>query len=182
MIEAPHLPLGRENRSPEGIGFLALLREDFQTHGRAPFSQGFWEVFWHHFGNWRMGILSRSLCIPFSLVCGIGAQLTQWLCWIDVPDTVRLGRRVQIEHFGGMILIAKSSGTDVIIRQNTTFSIPRFDRPRIGNGVDIGTGDVLIGAISIADGAVSGANAVVAADVPAGAIMAGLPARKFGQE
>lgn len=181
-----HNPVGLTDGNPADIGYRALLCEDFQTHGSTPFSQGFWAVFWHRFGNWRMSIRRRPLRLPFSLVYRIGAKVTQWLCGIDLPYTVRLGRRVRIDHFGGMILVAESIGDDVVIRQNTTFGIARVDRPhdrpRIGNGVDIGAGAVIIGAISIGDGAVIGANAVVTRDVPAGAIMVGVPARQIGQK
>lgn len=178
-----NVPLGNRNANPRGIGFFALVAEDFATHGRDLFSQGFWAVFWHRFGNWRMGIRFRPLRLPFSVLYMIGAKLTEWLCGIFLPYTVKLGRRVKLEHFGGMILVAESIGDDVIIRQNTTFGISRIqalhDRPRIGNRVDIGAGAVLIGDVTIGDDAVIGANAVVNRDVPAGAVMVGVPARQI---
>jgi serine O-acetyltransferase len=48
--------------------------------------------------------------------------------------------------------------------------------PRIGAGVQIGTGAKVLGAISVGDGATIGANAVVIADVPAGEVATGVPA------
>lgn len=49
--------------------------------------------------------------------------------------------------------------------------------PRIGNGVLLGCGCVLLGDIEIGDDAVIGANAVVTKSVPAGCTVAGVPAR-----
>lgn len=185
MTDPQPRPLGLTNANPAGISLSALIAEDYATHGRDPFSQGFWALFWHRFGNWRMGIRNRALRLPLTALYRSGEKLTQWMGGIFLPYTVRLGRRVRIDHFGGMILVAESIGDDVVIRQNTTFGIARpdspHDRPRIGNRVDIGAGAVIIGAISIGDGAVIGANAVVTRDVPAGAVMAGVPARQIGQ-
>jgi serine O-acetyltransferase len=172
---------GRENMNPGGAGFWALVAEDWRTHGRAPFSQGFWALFWHRFGNWRMSVRPRLFRLPLTLIYRLMYKATQWMGGIDLPYTVRVGRRVTLEHFGGMILIAQAIGDDVIIRQNTTFGIARIDddkaRPVIGNGVDIGAGAVILGAIHVGDGAVVGANAVVVRDVPARAIVGGVPAR-----
>jgi serine O-acetyltransferase len=88
---------------------------------------------------------------------------------------------VRLDHFGGMILVAQEIGNDVVIRQNTTFGISHpetpSDRPVIGNGAQVGAGAVVIGRVHVGAGAVIGANAVVIADVPAGAVMAGVPAR-----
>ena len=49
--------------------------------------------------------------------------------------------------------------------------------PVIGNGVDIGSGAKILGAIRIGNGAVIGANAVVLTDVPDHALAVGIPAR-----
>ena len=109
------------------------------------------------------------------------AKLCEWLCGIFLPYTVRVGRRVRLEHFGGMILVAQAIGDDVIIRQNTTFGIANLQaltaRPVIGDGVEIGAGAVIVGGIHIGDGAIIGANAVVTQSVPARAVMGGVPAR-----
>lgn len=172
---------GRSNGNPPGIGFGVLVAEDFRTHGRDWFSQGFWALFWHRFGNWRMGIGPKPLRAPLSLLYRIMAKQCEWFCGIMLPYTVRVGRRVRLDHFGGMILVAQAIGDDVIIRQNTTFGIATLDaltaRPVIGNGVEIGAGAVIVGGIHIGDGAIIGANAVVTRSVPARAVMGGVPAR-----
>lgn len=172
---------GRANLNPEGIGFGALVAEDFRTHGRQPFSQGFWALFWHRFGNWRMSVRAKILRAPLTALYQVGRVATEMLCGIMLPYTVIVGRRVRIEHFGGMILIARAIGDDVIIRQNTTFGIARTEGlgawPVIGDGVDIGAGAVLLGAVKVGRGAKIGANAVVLKDVPPGAVAVGVPAR-----
>ena len=176
---------GISNENPKGIGFWALVAEDYGTHGRDALSQGFWTLFWHRFGNWRMGIRPRLLRLPLTLIYRIMYKAGQVWAGIDLPYTVRVGRRVTLEHFGGMILIAQSIGDDAIIRQNTTFGIASLeglkDRPVIGNRVQIGAGAVVLGRIHIGDGAVVGANAVVVRDVPAGAVVGGVPAKVLRQ-
>jgi serine O-acetyltransferase len=172
---------GASNHNPADIGFFALVAEDYHAHGRDWASPGFWALFWHRFGNLRMKIRSRALRIPFSLVYRM--MSFQVRCWagIDLPYTVVVGRRVILEHSGGMVLVAQSIGNDVTIRQNTTFGIARLDdrtgRPIIGNGVELGTGAVVLGRIVVGDDAVVGANAVVVRSVPPLAVVGGVPSR-----
>lgn len=172
---------GVANRNPEGVRFWALVAEDYQTQEAGFFSQGFWALFWHRFGNWRMSVRPKPLRVPLSLAYKIGAKLTQWLAGVDLPYTVNVGRRVRIEHFGGMILIARAIGNDVVIRQNTTFGIAQTNRlrewPVIGDGVDIGAGAAILGRIDVGRDAKIGANAVVLKDIPHGAVAVGVPAR-----
>ncbi|GAB3365690.1 hypothetical protein GCM10027300_41440 [Modestobacter lapidis] len=48
---------------------------------------------------------------------------------------------------------------------------------RIGRGVWLGRGVAVLAGVNIGDGAVIGANAVVRADIPAGSVAVGVPAR-----
>jgi len=172
---------GRSNLNPSDIGFWNLVREDFDVHGRDVGSQGFWVLFWHRFGNWRMSVRPKALRMPFTIIYRVMSKCGEWFGGIMLPYTVRVGRRVRLEHFGGMILVAQTIGNDVIIRQNTTFGIANLDslndRPVIGNRVEIGAGAVIVGRVHIGDDAIIGANAVVAKSVPAMAIVGGVPAR-----
>jgi serine O-acetyltransferase len=179
---APELVLfrpnfGTENCNPQGIEFWSLVREDFITNDRDIFSQGFWALFWHRFGNWRMSIRTRILRMPFSFIYKLNYKLCQWVGGIMLPYTVRVGRRVRLDHFGGIILVAQEIGNDVIVRQNTTFGIIGFenkrDRPVIGNGVEIGAGAVIAGPVYVGDYAIIGANSVVTKSVPQYAVMGG---------
>jgi serine O-acetyltransferase len=89
---------------------------------------------------------------------------------------------VVIEHQSGIVIHGNCViGNDCHIRQgctmgNKTLERP-FDAPRLGNGVNVGAGSKILGAVTIGDGASIGANAVVVKDVPAGATAVGIPAK-----
>ncbi|GAB4526859.1 MAG: hypothetical protein Kow00133_15740 [Amphiplicatus sp.] len=178
---APPLPDGARDENPKDIGFWALIAEDLRTHDGDWLSQGFWALFWHRFGNWRMGVRPKLLRAPLTLVYRVMFKASEIFCGVKLSYNVPVGRRVKIEHFGGMILGARRIGDDVVIRQNTTLGVAdRSDpnaKPTIGNRVDIGAGAVIVGDITVGDDAVIGANAVVLQDVPPGALAVGAPAR-----
>lgn len=174
-------PDGSRDANPPGIGFRALVAEDFATHGRKLASQGFWALFWHRFGNWRMSVRPRLLRAPLTVIYRVMFKLSQILCGVELPYSIPVGRRLRIEHFGGIVISARRIGDDVILRQNTTLGIARLSdlnaRPTLGSGVEVGVGAVILGDITIGDGAVIGANAVVLTDVPPGCVAMGVPAR-----
>ena len=172
---------GLVNHNPPGMSLAALLREDYRVHDSSWRDLGFWAIGVHRFGNWRMGIRSRPLRAPFSIVYNLLYTFVEVTTGVTLPYTVPVGRRVRIWHHSGIILHARSIGDGTQIRQNTTMGIIAADRageiPTIGSRVDIGCGACILGDIRIGDDARIGANAVVLCDVPAGATAVGIPAR-----
>jgi serine O-acetyltransferase len=161
---------------------LALIREDYGVHEWDWTRPGFRAVAAHRFGNWRMGVRPKLLRAPLSILYRIAYRHCRNVYGIELPYTVELGRRVVIEHQGGIVIHGWCRiGDDCIIRQNCTLGIRTLDRlrdaPTLAERVNVGAGAVLLGAITVGAGAQIGANAVVLQDVPAGALAVGVPAR-----
>lgn len=98
------------------------------------------------------------------------------------PETTP-GQRMRLGHMGWGIGVHPQTrfGCDVLIHPNailTTDTPIGSDRfMNVGDRVTIGACAVIVGPISIGDDAVVGAGAVVAKNVPSGAVVAGNPAR-----
>jgi serine O-acetyltransferase len=157
------------------------LREDFNAHERDPWRQGVWVMTVYRFGRWRYRVRPALLRKPLSLLYKFLKVGVQMATGIDLPCEARVGRRLVIEHFGGIVVSGDTViGDDVTLRHGVTLGLKRTGvpgAPVIGNGVDIGAGAKILGPVRIGDGAVIGANAVVLCDVPAGALAVGIPAR-----
>lgn len=156
------------------------LREDWRTHERDIWRQGLWTLAIYRFGRWRYR-LPALLRKPFSLLYKLLKVFGQMITGIDLPCETRIGRRLRIEHFGGIIISGDSViGDDVVIRNGVTIGLKRTGQPGapvIGDRVDIGAGAKILGAIRVGNDSIIGANAVVLQDVPAGALAVGIPAR-----
>jgi N-acetylglucosaminyl-diphospho-decaprenol L-rhamnosyltransferase len=175
------LPIARSNENPADVSLLELLAEDFRTHDRDVREPGFWAIALHRLGNARMSVRQKALRASLGAAYQVAFTGVNWLWGIDLSYTVKLGRRVRIWHHGGIVLNARSIGNDVHIRNNTTLGIAHRDQdqetPIIGDGVDIGVGACVLGAVTIGEGAVIGANSVVVSDVAPHATAVGAPAR-----
>lgn len=162
------------------------LKEDWQTYEGDIWRQGLWVMWVYRFGQWRYGIRPAFLRKPFSLLYKILRTGCQMLTGVELPCETRVGRRLRIEHFGGIVVSGDTViGDDVVLRHGVTIGLKRTGQrgaPRIGNRVDIGAGAKILGDIVIGDDAVIGANAVVLKNVPPGAFAVGIPARIIQQE
>lgn len=179
VLPEPILPPGDRNENPPGLGFWALLREDRRTHENEWFSQGYWALTVNRFGNWKTG-LPRSIRWMFRYPYLWLRKIVQWTCGIKLDYTVKVGRRVHLWHFGGMILGAQSIGDDVQIRQNTTLGVRKsgdLGKPIIQDRVEIGCGCVILGNVVIGHDSKIGANSVVTSHIPPYSVAVGAPAR-----
>ena len=172
---------GATNQNPDEIGLLALLREDYRNHDRRFLEPGLWAIWFHRFGNWRMG-LPRLIRWPFTILYRVAHRMMVLTFGIDLAYTVKLGRRVRIWHHGGIFINAESIGDEVQLRQNVAMGVARHNvedgLPVIGDRVDIYTGACIAGAVTIGNDAVIGANSVVTADVAPETTVVGNPARR----
>ena len=164
------------------LSLIDQVVEDWKAHDRDFTRPGFQAMAVYRFGNWRMGIGSKALRAPFSVLYRALFRGVRNLYGIELPYSARVGRRVIIEHQSGIVIHGDAEiGDDCIIRQDVTIGNRRADRPldapRLGKRVSVGAGAKVLGAIHIGDGAQIGANAVVCDDVPAGAVAVGVPAR-----
>ena len=160
---------------------IAQIKEDWRAHARDWTRPGFRAVAVHRFGNWRMRIRLKLLRAPFSVIYRSLFRYVRNVYGIELPYSVKLGRRVVFEHQGGIVIHGDSEiGDDCIIRQGCTLGNRGLDdpfaAPKLGKRVNIGAGACILGAVSLGDGSAVGANAVVLCDVPAGALAVGVPA------
>lgn len=172
---------GRSNQNPRDIGFLALLGEDFHTHGADWTAPGFWAVAWHRFGNLRMSIRQKPLRAPLSLVYRAGFHAVRLGFGIDLPYDVKLGRRVRIEHHGSVTIGARSVGNDVIVRGSVVTGVLRRgcegEKPVIEDRVELGPRACVVGGVTVGHDTLVLANTVVPVNVPPGSTVLGVPAR-----
>ncbi len=135
----------------------------------------------YRFGRWRYGIGSRAVLLPFSLCYKVLKFFSEMLLGTELPCEALVGRRLVIEHIGGIVVSGDSVfGDDCILRNGVTVGLRNRGvrgSPHIGNRVDIGAGAKLLGPIRIGDDTAIGANAVVLCDIPANSIAVGIPAR-----
>jgi serine O-acetyltransferase len=99
---------------------------------------------------------------------------------VEIHPGATIGRRFFIDHGMGVVIGETAEvGDDVMLYHDVTLggrSLNRTKRhPTIGDGVVIGAGARVLGPVVVGAGAQVGANAVVVRDVPAGAVVVGVP-------
>ena len=169
-------------KSDEKLGLWHIIAEDYDANGRDWTRPGFRTLAVYRFGVWRMGIRSPIIRKFASFIYGIGFRRCRNVYGIELPYSAQLGRRVVIEHQGGIVIHgATIIGDGTIIRQGCTFGMRSLNRiaeaPTIGCNVNIGAGAVIVGDIKVGDRASIGANAVVLRDVPPDTLAIGVPAK-----
>lgn len=173
------------------MGLIELLKSDLERHyfysGRADRSPRTHEL-------WRNFMLPR--CAPVGIY-----RLSRWffekrlvplakiMTWvnfylhgIEIAAQCRIGSHLYMPHASGSVIGAASIGHHAVIYHQVTIGAkdirPGYaGRPVVGDNVLIASGARIIGEITIGDGCVIAANAVVNASTDAGTLLAGVPAK-----
>jgi serine O-acetyltransferase len=126
----------------------------------------------HRLWTWHLRLPARLL-----------SHIARMLTGIEIHPGARIGRRLVIDHGDGVVIGETAElGDDILIYHQVTLGgtslVAGKRHPTVGNGVILGAGAKVLGPILVGDGARVGANAVVVSDVPAGATVVGIPARR----
>lgn len=165
---------------------IRRLREDVQTvFARDPAARSLLEVLllypglqalWLHrlaHGLWRrrLKLLGRGV-----------SHLSRALTGVEIHPGAQIGRRVFIDHGMGVVIGETTEiGDDVVLYTGVVLGGTTLEKkkrhPTIGNNVVLGTGCIVLGAITIGEGVRIGAGSVVVRPVPPGVTVVGIPAR-----
>ncbi|PWC54622.1 serine O-acetyltransferase [Azospirillum sp. TSO22-1] len=110
------------------------------------------------------------------------SQAARFLTGIEIHPGATIGRRFFIDHGMGVVIGETAEiGDDVVLYHGVTLGGTALHHgkrhPTLENGVVVGAGAKVLGAVTVGQGARIGSNAVVVKDVPAGASMVGVAAR-----
>ena len=110
------------------------------------------------------------------------SQAARAVTGVEIHPGAQIGRRFFIDHGMGVVIGETAEiGDDVMLYHGVTLGgrslEPVKRHPTLGDGVTIGAGAKVLGAITLGHGAQVGANAVVTKDVPAMCVATGIPAK-----
>jgi len=141
-------------------------------------------IFFHRIANF----FSKA---GFTLIARIVSQSSRFLTGIEIHPAAKIGKNFFIDHGMGVVIGETSEIDDnVTIYHSVTLggispSINSGEQrgikrhPTLKNNVVVGSGAQVLGPIIVGEFAKIGANAVVTRDVPAHAIMVGVPAKNI---
>jgi serine O-acetyltransferase len=186
-LSTPLLHTARARQTPPGL--RALFAEDLAcVFDRDPAARsrievlltypGLHAILVHRLAHrlWRRGWGFSARWLAF---------IGRWLTNVDIHPGATIGRRFFIDHGAGVVIGETAEiGDDCTLYHGVTLGGTTWNKgkrhPTLGNGVVVGAGAKILGAIAVGDGANVGANSVVVKEVPPGRTAIGIPARLVG--
>ena len=130
----------------------------------------------------------------FNLIARVISQFSRFLTGIEIHPAAKIGKKFFIDHGMGVVIGETSEiGDNVTIYHMVTLGgiSPSTNsdnqrqvkrHPTLKDNVVIGSGAQVLGPITVGENAKVGANAVVTKDVPANAVMVGIPAKNVNKD
>jgi len=130
----------------------------------------------------------------FNLIARVISQFSRFLTGIEIHPAAKIGKNFFIDHGMGVVIGETSEiGDNVTIYHMVTLGgiSPSINsdnqrqvkrHPTLKDNVVIGSGAQVLGPLTVGENAKVGANAVVTKDVPANAVMVGIPAKNVNKE
>ena len=139
--------------------------------------------------------IAHFFCVAkFNLIARVISQFSRFLTGIEIHPAAKIGKNFFIDHGMGVVIGETSEiGDNVTIYHMVTLGgiSPSINsdnqrqvkrHPTLKDNVVIGSGAQVLGPITVGENAKVGANAVVTKDVPANAVMVGIPAKNVNKD
>jgi serine O-acetyltransferase len=163
-----------------------MLREDIQTvFVKDPAARSALEVLFCYPGLHALWLHRLAHVLwerKLRLLARLTSHVSRFLTGIEIHPGATIGHRFFIDHGAGVVIGETAEiGDDVLIYQGVvlggTTTEKKKRHPTLGNNVVIGAGAIVLGAITIGDGARVGSGSVVIKAVPPGVTVVGVPGR-----
>ena len=167
-------------------GFWKRITEDIQTvFEKDPAAKNFVEVLLCYPGLhalWLHRIAHSLYGERLIVLARIVSHINRFLTGIEIHPGAKIGRRFFIDHGSGVVIGETTEiEDDVLLYQGVVLGGTSHEKkkrhPTLQNNVIVGAGAIVLGAITVGEGAKIGAGSVVVNDVPRDAIVVGIPGR-----
>ncbi len=149
--------------------------EDFKTaFSKDPAAKSFLEILFCYPGLhsiWLHRVSHKLWSWKFYFLARLLSHISRHITGVEIHPGAVIGRRFFIDHGMGVVIGETTEiGDDVLIYQGVVLGGTSLEKkkrhPTIGQGVVIGAGAIILGAINIGDHARIGAGSIVLKDVP----------------
>lgn len=178
--------IGEEPPQIKRNSLFSMWKEDVScVFNRDPAARNYLEVVTTYPGVQAVAIhrLSHALWTKeFRFLPRIISAIARFFTNVDIHPAAQIGRRFFIDH-GACVVIGETAivGDDVTFYHGVTLGGTSWNKgrrhPEIGNGVLVGAGAKILGAIKIGENVRVGANSVIVEEVPAQCTVVGIPGK-----
>jgi serine O-acetyltransferase len=169
---------------------FTVIREDIHTaFDRDPAARSTWEVLTCYPGLhavWMYRVANASWRHGFRWLGRFISHIARWLTGIEIHPGATIGKRFFIDHGMGIVIGETTEiGDDVTLYHGVTLGGTTWEKkkrhPTLEDGVIVGAGAKVLGAITIGQQSRIGSNSVVLKNIPEHSTVIGIPGTVVGK-